>query len=78
MKGMEISMRVCVMTPSKSQIIIFDEIEFNEERTVVDLIVKKIKVGELDLTKCELKKLNRQDNDMEYYEIVERNTSLSN
>ena len=64
--------KVCVMTPSKSQILILDRISINEKRTSADLIFKNSKVGELDLAACELKKLDRADGNMEYYELVER------
>lgn len=66
-------MRVCVMTPSQSLILIIDNIIFNEERTAADLILNKVLIGRLDLTNCKLKKLNRNDNDMEYFEVVEKN-----
>jgi hypothetical protein len=65
-------MKVCVMTKSKSMISIIDAIEFNKERTKVTLIEKKSTIGELDLTLCELKKLDRTDGNMEYYEIIEK------
>jgi len=60
------------MTPSKSQIFIVDKIEFNEEITTANLILNGLKAGELDLTICDLKKLDRTDGNMEYYEVIER------
>lgn len=67
-------MKVCVMTQNNSQVLIVDEIIFNnsKEFAAADIFVNGMPIGNFDLTKCELKKLDRHDNNMEYYEIIEK------
>ena len=55
---------------SKSMISIIDAIKFNEEKTKVTLIEKKSTIGELDLTLCELKKLDRTDGNMNITKLL--------
>ncbi|OOM75462.1 hypothetical protein CLPUN_32730 [Clostridium puniceum] len=65
-------MKFCIMTPSKSMILIINEIKFNDDKTVAELISDNSIIGKLDLDQCNLKKLNRTDGNMEYYEIIEK------
>ena len=65
-------MKVCVMTPSKSLILIINKIKFNDDKTGAELISDDSIIGKLDLDQCRLKKLDRTDENMEYYEIIEK------
>lgn len=65
-------MKVCLLTQSKSLILIINEIKFNDYKTVAELISDDSIIGKLDLDQCSLKKLNRTDGNMEYYEIIEK------
>ena len=64
-----IHMRVCVIVPNKGQIFLADRITFNEENLTAELIVGETVTNQIDLTVCELKKLNLKDN-MSCFEIV--------
>lgn len=70
-------MKVCIITSSKSMILIINEIKFNDDKTVAELISDDSIIGELDLDQCELNKLDRTDGDMEYYELVEKEEKLN-
>lgn len=65
-------MKVCVMTANKSIILLIHQIKFNEEKTNAKLILNGLNVGEIDLTKCDLKKLDRTDGNMEYFEVIKK------
>jgi|GEM_PF-6130687 len=65
-------MKVCVTTKSKNMILIVDKIELGEGNAVAKLIVNNTTIGDIYLTDCELKKLDRTDGNMEYYEIIEK------
>lgn len=65
-------MKLCVMTESKNLILIVNEIKFNDDKTAIELILNDSIIGKLDLDQCNLKKLDRTDGNMEYYEIIEK------
>ncbi|OOM74564.1 hypothetical protein CLPUN_38050 [Clostridium puniceum] len=70
-------MKVCIMTSSKSMILIINEIKFNDDKTIAELISDDSIIGKLDLDQCELNKLDRTDGNMEYYELVEKEEKLN-